>query len=374
MDACTTNWKSGGVWERINHWKQCFVEPKDRNLLAKMVDEYRTRVRHPSRIGACFMAVCRGKVSEGIDFADADARAVVITGIPYPSVMDPKVNLKKKYLDKQISQQQQPGSKGAKLFSGAEWYHLEAFRAINQAVGRVIRHKDDFGAVLLLDRRFGDRNACAKLSSWLPPPQNLPTFKDFSKSLEGFFSQHQYFPKPKVAVSSILMNKQKRGTSSDGKRKVPASTGSAINLSQPLAKRKKIVIKSRALSEVQPQQEQQQEQGASTSSSLVCDSSGKPQTESTSTKKDQPKDIQRFVIGLKEKLDKKELKTILVNIRQYKEQGNVLPLMRTFEELMDKSTMRLSDIMGFRPFIRPEDLQTFDKIKNLLPQQPQKES
>jgi hypothetical protein len=36
-------------------------------------------------------AVCRGKVSEGIDFADAKARAVVVTGMPYPSLTDPKV-------------------------------------------------------------------------------------------------------------------------------------------------------------------------------------------------------------------------------------------------------------------------------------------
>ena len=41
--------------------------------------------------GAVLFAVCRGKVSEGIDFADAKARAVVITGMPYPALTDPKV-------------------------------------------------------------------------------------------------------------------------------------------------------------------------------------------------------------------------------------------------------------------------------------------
>ena len=146
MKTCLENWKQLGVWERLNHWKQCFVEPKERSALGKTVDEYRAKVRHVSRIGACFLAVCRGKVSEGIDFADSDARAVVITGIPYPSVYDPKVMLKKKFLDNQLGK-----SKG---LSGNDWYNLEAFRAINQALGRVIRHKDDFGAVLLLDKRF----------------------------------------------------------------------------------------------------------------------------------------------------------------------------------------------------------------------------
>ena len=36
--------------------------------------------------------------------------------------------------------------------AGDMWYRLEAFRAINQAVGRVIRHKDDFGAIIFLDK------------------------------------------------------------------------------------------------------------------------------------------------------------------------------------------------------------------------------
>lgn len=38
-----------------------------------------------------FFAVCRGKVSEGLDFADRAGRAVVITGIPYAMKTDPKV-------------------------------------------------------------------------------------------------------------------------------------------------------------------------------------------------------------------------------------------------------------------------------------------
>ena len=34
------------------------------------------------------------KVSEGLDFADINGRAVVITGLPYPPRMDPKVQNK----------------------------------------------------------------------------------------------------------------------------------------------------------------------------------------------------------------------------------------------------------------------------------------
>lgn len=37
--------------------------------------------------------------------------------------------------------------------SGQEWYRQQAFRAVNQAIGRVIRHKEDFGAIFLCDQR-----------------------------------------------------------------------------------------------------------------------------------------------------------------------------------------------------------------------------
>jgi hypothetical protein len=64
-------------------------------------------------LGAIFFAVCRGKVSEGnefdwflprcsqlgIDFANRNGRAVILVSLPYPSHVDAKVNLKKKYLD-----------------------------------------------------------------------------------------------------------------------------------------------------------------------------------------------------------------------------------------------------------------------------------
>jgi hypothetical protein len=51
---------------------------------------YRAKLRDPAARGAVFMAVCRGKASEGLDFADAAGRAVVITGLPYAMKTDPK--------------------------------------------------------------------------------------------------------------------------------------------------------------------------------------------------------------------------------------------------------------------------------------------
>jgi hypothetical protein len=56
------------------------------------------------RRGRCILlAVCRGKISEGIDFRDSKARIVIITGIPYAPHMDPYVVLKRQYLDENVS-------------------------------------------------------------------------------------------------------------------------------------------------------------------------------------------------------------------------------------------------------------------------------
>lgn len=38
--------------------------------------------------------------------------------------------------------------------SGWEWYSAQGVRCAAQAVGRVIRHRNDFGAAILLDWRY----------------------------------------------------------------------------------------------------------------------------------------------------------------------------------------------------------------------------
>ena len=62
------------------------------------------------------------QVSEGLDFADNNARAVMIVGIPFPNVKDTKVELKKKYND--------AGMRTHGLLSGDAWYNQQAFRSV----------------------------------------------------------------------------------------------------------------------------------------------------------------------------------------------------------------------------------------------------
>ena len=43
--------------------------------------------------------------------------------------------------------------------AGEAWYVQQASRAVNQAMGRVIRHRNDYGAIILADERFKARIA-----------------------------------------------------------------------------------------------------------------------------------------------------------------------------------------------------------------------
>ena len=47
------------------------------------------------------------QVSEGLDFANDNGRAVVITGLPFPPRMDPRVTLKMQFLDEMKAKGQQ---------------------------------------------------------------------------------------------------------------------------------------------------------------------------------------------------------------------------------------------------------------------------
>lgn len=67
------------------------LEPKSKHELPAAMQRFSSAIAAGK--GAIFMAVCRGKVSEGLDFADGLARGVIVTGIPYPPFKDPKVSV-----------------------------------------------------------------------------------------------------------------------------------------------------------------------------------------------------------------------------------------------------------------------------------------
>ncbi|XP_018429186.1 PREDICTED: regulator of telomere elongation helicase 1-like [Nanorana parkeri] len=165
MDKSLEFWKENGLSSRIDDVKPIFVETRGKGSFNEVMEAYYDKIQAPNSTGASFLAVCRGKASEGLDFADCNGRGVIITGLPFPPRMDPRVVLKMQFLDEMRRTEGPTG----KYLSGQDWYRQQASRAVNQAIGRVIRHRHDYGAIFLCDHRFTHSNAHSQLPSWVRP-------------------------------------------------------------------------------------------------------------------------------------------------------------------------------------------------------------
>ena len=167
-------------WKRLLSHKAVVIEPKSSSDLPDAIAEFHRFLSLPKSKGVALFGVCRGKISEGIDFSHDMCRAVIITGLPFAPSFDPKVKMKREFLDqKKANQSMKPSTNGGfganngagsnSSLSGHAWYTQQAHRAVNQAIGRVIRNKQDYGAVLLMDSRFGLKGNQNGLSKWVRP-------------------------------------------------------------------------------------------------------------------------------------------------------------------------------------------------------------
>ncbi|VDK33181.1 unnamed protein product [Taenia asiatica] len=162
MKMCLDSWQNSDIYSKFLDSKKIFTEPRDKTQFQQITTGYMEAATSTVG-GSVLFSVMRGKASEGLDLADQTSRAVVIVGIAYPPREDPRVKIKMAFLDERHFQPD-----GAKdLPTGRQWYKLQAWRAVNQAVGRVIRHIQDFGAVFLCDERFASPEARSHLPTWM---------------------------------------------------------------------------------------------------------------------------------------------------------------------------------------------------------------
>ena len=133
MRSCVEHWRNTGnpsIWDRVCASKHAVVEPTGKEEFREAFKEFNdalevTKAGGSNKNGAAFFAVCRGKVSEGIDFADKAGRCVVLTGIPYAPKADAKVRIKRSFLDTNRVRDKDG-------LTGEEWYSQGAMRAVNQ--------------------------------------------------------------------------------------------------------------------------------------------------------------------------------------------------------------------------------------------------
>uniref|UniRef100_A0A673IV00 DNA 5'-3' helicase n=1 Tax=Sinocyclocheilus rhinocerous TaxID=307959 RepID=A0A673IV00_9TELE len=184
LDKLRDRWMNTGLWDKLEERKTVITEPRGggKGDFDELLQTYYEAIRGTAaNNGALLVAVCRGKVSEGLDFTDDNARAVVTIGIPFPNIKDLQVELKMKYNDKH--------AKSRGLLPGGRWYEIQAYRALNQALGRCIRHRNDWGALILVDDRFrtNPNKYITGLSKWVRQlVRHHDTFTGAMQSLESF--------------------------------------------------------------------------------------------------------------------------------------------------------------------------------------------
>lgn len=157
-------WKENRVLDILNKMKQLFQEPTDSGAVNSVLTDYAASIK-VSRKGALLLSVVGGKMSEGINFSDELARAVIMIGLPYPNAFSGELIARKNFIIE--STIRKGGSKEEAQKNAHNFYENICMRAVNQSIGRSIRHANDYSALYLFDSRYANRNIQSKLSGWV---------------------------------------------------------------------------------------------------------------------------------------------------------------------------------------------------------------
>ncbi|KAF5382526.1 hypothetical protein D9615_002808 [Tricholomella constricta] len=132
--------------------------------------------------GALLFAVIGAKLSEGLNFADDLARAVVIIGLPFANLGSPELRERLQYV-KRLEQRRPTKKKPGQKDASAELYENMCMNAVNQSIGRAIRHRGDWASLILLDRRYASPSIRNKLPNWIG--NGLTVTEGFGQTVKG---------------------------------------------------------------------------------------------------------------------------------------------------------------------------------------------
>lgn len=235
LDTAVKHWKSThkstktpSQWNEMADNKFIFLEPKSTSTKSTTLGSGTTNVHQrdethaldtPDKVlaaytaqvnltgsaarrnGALLLAVIGGSLSEGINFSDALGRGVVVVGLPFPNSNTPEWKARLEFVargTRRVENQagsvstSDPKSKGQGDAAAKEYLENTCMRAVNQSVGRAIRHKDDYAAIVLLDRRYERLNIREKLPGWIK--ESLKCGMSFGQgvtALQDFFQDKQ---------------------------------------------------------------------------------------------------------------------------------------------------------------------------------------
>lgn len=203
LATCVAAWKrtpaqpsKSTFWDRFAQVKSVFLEQRSDQQSATKAEvskevavesvlaAYSAAVATGNGRGALLFAVIGGTLSEGINFSDALGRGVIVVGLPFPNPHSAEWRAKMQYISSKENARGGDGKAAARDF-----FENACMRAVNQCVGRAIRHKGDYAAIMMLDKRYGGERIQKKLPKWIRGSLIAGTStKDLEKRLGNFFA------------------------------------------------------------------------------------------------------------------------------------------------------------------------------------------
>ena len=185
-------WKqknSGGIWDQLRRATTVIREPKEASQVQATLARY-AKAATKSHNGALLLSVVGGKLSEGINFADDLCRCVAVVGLPFADRSDPLLQEKLKLVGSSSSSS--GSSSSIQSQAARDYYRSLCLRAVNQSVGRAIRHAKDWATIVLMDTRYPNDEAIARgLSSWLT--ESTPSWRRDSGDLQDVIIRSESF-------------------------------------------------------------------------------------------------------------------------------------------------------------------------------------
>jgi DNA excision repair protein ERCC-2 len=151
MESIISAWQGMEILDTVWRYKLILVETPDAQETALALETFRTACNNGR--GAVLLCVARGKVSEGIDFDHHYGRTVLCMGVPY------------QYTESRILKARLEFLRETYRIKEADFLSFDAMRHAAQCLGRVIRGKDDYGIMVLADKRFNKK--VTQLPKWI---------------------------------------------------------------------------------------------------------------------------------------------------------------------------------------------------------------
>ena len=151
MESIISQWQTMGILDEVWKYKLILVETPDAQETSLALETFRKACSNGR--GAVLLSVARGKVSEGIDFDHHYGRTVLMIGIPF------------QYTESRILKARLEFLRDNFQIRENDFLSFDAMRHAAQCLGRVLRGKDDYGVMVLADRRFARRKG--QLPKWI---------------------------------------------------------------------------------------------------------------------------------------------------------------------------------------------------------------